>query len=138
MSGINKVMIIGRVGRDPETNYTPAGLAITKFSIATSEEWNSKSTGDKNEKTEWHRIVAFGKPAEILGKYLRKGSQVYIEGRLQTSSWEKDGIKRYSTDIVVNNFQFLGGKRRERSQQPEPNFGGQNDDGFDTGDSIPF
>jgi len=138
MSGINKVIIVGRAVRDPEMSYTPAGLAIAKFTIVTSEEWKDKVTGEKKEKPEWHRIISFGKPAEILGEYLRKGSQVYIEGRLQTSSWEKDGIKRYSTDIVVNNFQFLGGKRQERSQQPDRDDGGKGNDGFDPGDNIPF
>ena len=110
MAGINKAIIVGRLGRDPEMSYTPAGLAIAKFSIATSDEWKDKATGEKKEKTEWHRIVAFGRLAEICGEYLSKGSQVYIEGRIQTSSWEKDGITRYSTEIIVANMQMLGTK----------------------------
>jgi single-strand DNA-binding protein len=110
MAGLNKVMIIGRLGRNPEIMYTQQGLAIVNFPIATSEQWNDKVTGDKQEKTEWHRIKAFGKQAEILEKYLSKGRQVYIEGRLQTSNWEKDGQTHYTTEVIVNNFQFLGDK----------------------------
>jgi single-strand DNA-binding protein len=111
MAGLNKVMLIGNLGRDPEIRYSQQGLAVVNFSIATSESWTDKNTGAKQEKTEWHRIVAFGKPAEILEKYLSKGSQVYIEGRLQTSTYEKDGQTHYATDIVENNFQFLGSKQ---------------------------
>jgi single-strand DNA-binding protein len=111
MAGLNKVMLIGNLGRDPEIRYSQQGLAVVNFSIATSEQWTDKNTGAKQEKTESHRIVAFGKPAEILEKYLSKGSQVYIEGRLQTSTYEKDGQTHYATDIVVNNFQFLGSKQ---------------------------
>jgi len=110
MAGINKAIIVGRLGRDPEMSYTPAGLAVSKFSIATSEEWKDRATGEKKEKTEWHRIVAFGRLAEICGEYLSKGKQIYLEGRLQTSSWEKDGITRYSTDIIANSMQMLGSK----------------------------
>jgi single-strand DNA-binding protein len=110
MAGINKAIIVGNLGRDPEISYTPAGLAIAKFSIATSDEWKDKATGEKKEKTEWHRIVAFGRLAEICGEYLSKGRQVYIEGRIQTSSWEKDGITRYSTEIIAANMQMLGSK----------------------------
>jgi single-strand DNA-binding protein len=108
--GLNKAMLIGRLGRDPEVRYTPDGLAVANFSIATSEEWNDKSTGEKKERTEWHRIVVFGKLGEICGEYLSKGKQVYIEGRLQTRSWEKDGIKRYTTEIVATDMQMLGTK----------------------------
>jgi len=111
MAGLNKVMLIGNLGRDPEIRYSQQGLAVVNFSIATSEQWTDKNTGAKQEKTEWHNIVAFGKPAEILEKYLSKGSQVYIEGRLQTSTYEKDGQTHYMTKIVVSNFQFLGGKQ---------------------------
>ncbi len=110
MAGINKAILVGNLGRDPEMSYTPAGLAVAKFSIATSEEWKDKATGEKKEKTEWHRIVTFGRLAEICGEYLSKGKQVYIEGRIQTSSWEKDGITRYSTDIIANTMQMLGPK----------------------------
>ena len=110
MAGLNKVLLIGNLGRDPEVTYTPAGLAVARFSIATSETWNDKASGEKTVKTEWHRIVAFGKLAEVCGEYLVKGKQVYIGGRLQTSSWEKDGITRYSTDIIAAEMQMLGAK----------------------------
>ncbi len=110
MAGLNKVMLIGNLGRDPEIRYSQQGMAVVNFSIATSEQWTDKNTGEKQEKTEWHRVVAFGKPAEILEKYLSKGNQVYIEGRLQTRNYEKDGQTHYITEIVVSNFQFLGGR----------------------------
>jgi len=116
MAGLNKVMLIGNLGRDPEIRYSQQGLAIVSFSIATSEQWTDKNTGDRQEKTEWHRIVAFGKPAEILEKYLSKGSQVYIEGRLQTRNYEKDGQTHYATEVVVANFQFLGGRQEGQGQ----------------------
>ena len=108
--GLNKAMVIGRLGRDPEVRYTPDGLAVANFSIATSDEWKDKATGEKKERTEWHRIVAFGRLGEICGEYLSKGKQVYIEGRLQTRAWEKDGVKRYSTEIVASDMQMLGTK----------------------------
>jgi len=111
MAGLNKVMLIGRLGRDPEIRYSQQGLAVVNFSIATSEQWTDKSTGDRQEKTEWHNIVVFGKQAEICEKYLSKGSQIYIEGRLQTRNYEKDGQTHYRTEIVAANFQFLGSKQ---------------------------
>jgi len=111
MASLNKVMIIGNLGRDPEVSYTPGGIAVAKLSIATTDIWNDKSTGEKRERTEWHRIVFFGKQAETIGRYMSKGKQLYVEGRLQTSSYEKDGITRYSTDIIASNFQFLGQKQ---------------------------
>jgi len=111
MAGLNKAMLIGNLGKDPEIRYSQQGLAIVKFSIATSEQWTDKNTGDRQEKTEWHNIVAFGKQAEILEKYLSKGSKLFVEGRIQTSTYEKDGQTRYFTEIVVANFQFLGGKQ---------------------------
>jgi single-strand DNA-binding protein len=108
MAGINKVIIIGRLGNDPEVRYTPSGAAVTKFSVATSEEWKDKNSGEKKERTEWHRITAWGKLGELCGEYLAKGRQVYVEGRLQTSSYEdKEGVKRYSTEIVASDVQFL-------------------------------
>ena len=110
MAGINKVILIGRLGRDPEVRYTPDGSAVANFSIATSEEWKDKETGEKRERTEWHRIVAWRKLGEICGEYLSKGRQVYIEGKLQTRSWEKDGSTRYTTEIVATDVQFLGGR----------------------------
>jgi single-strand DNA-binding protein len=111
--GVNKVILVGTCGQDPETRYMPNGNAVTNLSLATSEQWTDKQTGQKVEKTEWHRVSLFGKVAEIAGEYLRKGSQVYIEGKLQTREWEKDGIKRYTTEIVVDmqgTMQLLGGR----------------------------
>ena len=116
MSGINKAILIGRLGRDPEVRYTPDGAAVANFSIATSEEWKDKATGEKKERTEWHRIVAFRKLGEICGEYLSKGRQVYVEGRLQTRSWEKDGVTRYTTEIVASDVQFLGTKDSANSE----------------------
>ena len=98
MASINKVILIGRLGRDPEIRYTPNGDAVANFSIATSENWKDKNTGEKKEKTEWHRLVAFRRRAEIIGEYLTKGSLIYIEGKLQTREWDdKEGVKRYTT-----------------------------------------
>lgn len=116
--GVNKVILVGTCGQDPEVRYLPNGNAVTNLSLATSEQWTDKQTGQKVEKTEWHRVSLFGKVAEIAGEYLRKGSQVYIEGKLQTREWEKDGIKRYTTEIVVDmqgTMQLLG-SRPEGSQ----------------------
>ena len=100
--GINRVILIGHIGRDPETRYTPGGNAVCNVALATGESWKDKNTGQLQERTEWHRVVFFGKLAEIAGQYLKKGSKVYIEGRLQTREWEKDGIKRYTTEVVVD------------------------------------
>ncbi len=111
--GVNKVILIGNVGGDPETRYLPNGNAVTNITLATSDSWKDKQTGQQQERTEWHRVVFFGKLAEIAGEYLRKGSQVYVEGRLQTREWEKDGVKRYTTEIVVDmtgSMQMLGGR----------------------------
>ena len=111
MAGINKAIIVGRLGRDPEVRYTPDGTAVANFSVATSEEWKDKSTGEKRERTEWHRVVAFRRLGEICGEYLSKGRQVYIEGRIQTRDWEdKDGVKRYTTEIVASQMQMLGSR----------------------------
>ena len=104
-------MLIGRFGSDPELRYTPHGTAVANFSIATSEEWKDKNTGEKKERTEWHRVVAWRRLGEICGEYLAKGKQIYVEGRIQTRSWEdKDGNKRYTTEIVASDIQFLGAK----------------------------
>ncbi len=111
MAGLNKVMLIGNLGRDPEIRYSQQGLAVVNFSIATSEQWTDKNTGNKQEKTEWHNIVVFGKQAEICEKYLSKGSQIYIEGRLQTSTYDKEGQTHYMTKIVADRFQFLGARQ---------------------------
>jgi single-strand DNA-binding protein len=111
--GINRVILIGNVGGDPETRYMPNGNAVTNITLATTDSWKDKQTGQLQERTEWHRVVLFGKVAEIAGEYLRKGSQCYIEGRLQTREWEKDGVKRYTTEIVVDmsgTMQLLGGR----------------------------
>lgn len=144
MSDLNKAMIIGRLGRDPEIRYTQDGKAVANFSLATSDRWRDKGSGDMQERTEWHRIVAFGRLGEICGEYLSKGKQVFIEGRLQTRSWEKDGVTRYTTEIVASNMQMLGargdepGAGRSMGQPaadrgyPEPPMGDSQDD------DIPF
>ena len=132
MSGINKVILIGRLGQDPEMKFTQTGQAIANFTMATSETWKDKNTGQKNEKTEWHRIVAWRRLAEICGEYLKKGSQVYIEGKLQTRSWEdKDGNKRYTTEIVANQMQMLGGRPSAGTNPGDPAQDG-------SGEEIPF
>jgi single-strand DNA-binding protein len=107
---LNKTMLIGRLGRDPETKYSKDGRAITSFSIATTLAYKDKTSGEKKETTEWHRIVAFNKLAEICGQYLTKGKLVYVEGRLHTRSWEQDGITRYITEILANDMHTLGTK----------------------------
>lgn len=109
--GINKVILIGNLGADPETRYTSGGKAMSTVNIATSESWKDRETGEQQERTEWHRIVFFGRLAEIVGEYLKKGSQVYIEGRLQTRKWQdKEGNDRYTTEVVANEMQMLGGR----------------------------
>ncbi|CAG8863108.1 Single-stranded DNA-binding protein [Pseudomonas fluorescens] len=118
--GVNKVILVGTCGQDPEIRYLPNGNAVTNLSLATSEAWTDKQTGQKVEKTEWHRVSLFGKVAEIAGEYLRKGSQVYIEGKLQTREWEKDGVKRYTTEIIVDmqgTMQLLGSRPQGDQQQ---------------------
>jgi single-strand DNA-binding protein len=118
MAGINKVILVGNLGQDPEVRYMPDGTAVANFSIATSESWKDKQTGEKKERTEWHRIVAWRALGELCGKYLSKGRQVYVEGKLQTRSWEKDGVTRYTTEIVASEVQFLGSGREEGSANP--------------------
>jgi single-strand DNA-binding protein len=109
--GINKVIVLGNLGKDPEVRYMPSGGAVTNITVATSESWRDKDTGEQKEQTEWHRIVFFNKLAEIAGQYLKKGSQVYIEGALKTRKWQdKDGMDRYTTEIVASEMQMLGGK----------------------------
>ncbi|MBD8826560.1 single-stranded DNA-binding protein [Pseudomonas sp. CFBP 13602] len=118
--GVNKVILVGTCGQDPEVRFLPNGNAVTNLSLATSEQWTDKQSGQKVERTEWHRVSMFGKVAEIAGEYLRKGSQVYIEGKLQTREWEKDGIKRYTTEIIVDmqgTMQLLGGRPQNNDQQ---------------------
>ena len=114
--GLNKVMLIGRLGKDCEVKFTHGGMAVANFTVATSESWKDKQSGEKKEKTEWHRIVAWGKLGEICGQYLQKGSQVYVEGRLETRSWEQDGIKKYSTEIICSDMQMLDSKQSGQSQ----------------------
>ncbi|XOY29545.1 single-stranded DNA-binding protein [Proteus cibi] len=124
--GVNKVILIGNLGQDPEIRYMPSGGAVANLTLATSESWRDKQTGEMKEKTEWHRVVIFGKLAEIAGEYLRKGSQVYIEGQLQTRKWQdQSGQDRYSTEVVVNiggTMQMLGGRG---GQDSAPSQGGQ-------------
>src|SRR5688500_10401086 len=111
MASVNKVILIGNLGRDPETRYMPDGGAITNISIATTDTWKDKA-GEKQEKTEWHRVAFFGKLAEIAGEYLKKGSQVYVEGRLQTRKWQdKEGVDKYTTEIVADRMQMLGSRQ---------------------------
>jgi single-strand DNA-binding protein len=108
--GINKVILVGNLGADPDVRYSANGNAVTRINVATSERWKDKQSGDLQERTEWHRVVFFGRLAEIAGEYLRKGSQVYIEGSLRTSSYEKEGQTHYSTDVIANEMQMLGGR----------------------------
>ena len=130
MASVNKVILIGNLGRDPETRYMPDGGAITNISLATTETWKDKN-GDKQEKTEWHRVAFFGKLAEIAGEYLKKGSQCYVEGRLQTRKWQdKDGQDKYTTEIVADRMQMLGSRQgmgggdRGGGDMPERESGG--------------
>ena len=120
MASVNKAIIIGALGRDPEVRYTTSGDAICNISVATSESWKDKN-GEKQERTEWHRVSMFGKLAEIAGEYLKKGASVYLEGKLQTRKWtDKDGAEKYTTEIIADRMQMLGGKRedsRESSQE---------------------
>ena len=123
MASVNKVILVGNLGRDPETRYMPDGGAITNISIATTENWKDKN-GDKQEKTEWHRVAFFGKLAEIAGEYLKKGSQVYVEGRLQTRKWQdKDGQDKYTTEIVANAMQMLGSRQGMGGGSAAPEMG---------------
>ena len=109
--GINKVILVGNLGKDPETRYMPSGSAVTNLTLATSESWKDKQSGEQQERTEWHKIAMFGRLAEIAAEYLRKGSQVYIEGKLRTRKWQdKEGKDRYTTEIVADEMQMLGGK----------------------------
>lgn len=109
--GVNKVILVGNLGNDPDIRYTAGGAAVANISIATAESWKDKNSGEQQERTEWHRVVFFGRLAEIVGEYLRKGSQVYVEGRLQTRKWQdKEGHDRYTTEIVANEMQMLGSK----------------------------
>lgn len=136
--GVNRVIIVGNLGQDPDIRYTTSGDAVANFSVATSESWKDKNTGDKQEKTEWHRIVMFRKLAEIAGEFLKKGSKVYIEGKLQTRKWQDDhGNDRYVTEIVANQMQMLDSRERPaQQQQQQPPAQPAADQNFE--DDIPF
>lgn len=141
MSGVNKVIVIGRLGADPEVKTVAGGQTVARLSVATSENWTDKQ-GQKQERTEWHRVVVWGKLAELCGKYLSKGRQAYIEGRLQTRSWEdQQGQKRYTTEIVASTVQFLGGGNERSAGSGQDDFGSQDfgpEPAFDNNDEIPF
>ena len=143
-SGINKVILVGNLGQDPEVKYTAGGAAVTTLSLATSESWKDKDTGSDQERTEWHRVVLWRRLAEIAGEYLKKGSKVYIEGQLQTRKWEQDGQTRYTTEGIGRDMQFLdsrGSSSSDASSYEDTNqdMGSQNlpDSGI-TDDDIPF
>ena len=143
-SGINKVILVGNLGQDPEVKYTAGGAAVTTLSLATSESWKDKDTGSDQEKTEWHRVVLWRRLAEIAGEYLKKGSKVYIEGQLQTRKWEQDGQTRYTTEVVGRDMQFLdsrGSSSSDSSSYDDTNqdMSSQNlPDSGSTDDDIPF
>ncbi|MEY4591772.1 MAG: single-stranded DNA-binding protein [Pseudomonadota bacterium] len=132
MASVNKVIIVGNLGRDPETRYMPSGDAVTNITVATTDSWKDKGTGEKKETTEWHRIAFFGKLAEIAGQYLKKGSQVYIEGSLKTRKYtDKDGVEKFATEIRADSMQMLGGRQGQGQQEGgndynPGNYGGSN------------
>ncbi len=138
--GINKVILVGNVGQDPETRYMPNGNAVTNLSLATSETWKDKNTGEQQERTEWHRVTFYQRLAEIVAEYVKKGSKLYVEGRLQTRSWEQDGVKKYATDIIANEMQMLdsrsGASDNYSSAQSPTQQAPAEMDSFD--DDIPF
>jgi len=134
MSSVNKVILVGNLGKDPETRTFPSGDQVANVSIATTDKWKDKQSGEPREHTEWHRLVFNGRLAEIAAQYLRKGSQIYVEGQLRTRTWEQDGVKKYATEIRVDSMQMLGGRPRnddgddgygdQRTQQQQPQGGG--------------
>ncbi len=150
MAGVNKVILVGNLGKDPEVKYMPSGDAVANLTLATSETWKDKNSGEKKEKTEWHRVVFFGKLAEIAGQYLKKGSKIYVEGQLQTRKWQKDGQDHYSTEVVVRGFNgtmqmldsrggeggFAPAQQSAPAQQKPQAAPAMVDDSFD--DDIPF
>lgn len=149
MASVNKVIIVGNLGRDPESRFSPSGDAICNITVATTETWKDKATNEKKEATEWHRVVFFGRLGEIAAQYLRKGSQVYVEGRLQTRKWaDKDGQDRYTTEIRADHMTMLGGKPdgasapqepRKPADKPQQSAPQQSGGGFrDFDDDIPF
>src|SRR5579859_3588970 len=141
--GVNKVILVATVGKDPEVKYMPSGGAVVNLTAATNESWKDKQTGEKKERTEWHKLTFYNRLAEIVGEYVRKGSQIYIEGRLRTRDYEKEGQKHYVTEIMVDEMQMLGGKpggssapAQQRSSEPAAAQQPADDNGFD--DDIPF
>ncbi len=141
--GINKVIIVGNLGADPDSRAMPSGNAVTNISVATSESWNDRDTGEKQEKTEWHRVVFFNRLAEIAAQYLKKGSQVYVEGKLQTRKWEdKEGNERWTTEVVANQMQMLGDRMsNDISNDNASSSQSTSDNDFSTDefdDDIPF
>jgi len=125
--GINKVILVGNLGRDPETRYTPDGMAVTNLTLATSEGWKDKQSGEMQERTEWHRVVMYGRLGEIASEYLKKGAKIYIEGKLRTSKWQDKttGADRYSTDIIANEMQMLDGKGAAHTSSGYPSSSSQ-------------
>ena len=146
MAGVNKVIILGNLGADPELRSSPSGVTSCRLSIATSMNWTDKGSGEKKEKTEWHRVVFFGRSAEVIDQYLKKGQQLYIEGRLQTSKYEKDGIERFSTDIIGESFNFVSGSGSSNQgnnqfsddMNQDKNNTSQSSNSDDFEDDIPF
>lgn len=135
--GINKVILIGNLGKDPDVKYMPNGSAVTNITVATSETWKDKNTSEQKEKTEWHRVIFFRRLAEIVGEYLKKGSKVYIEGKLQTRKWQdKSGNDRYITEIVAGEMQMLDNRNASNTQNKNPSDNLSSNDSFD--DDIPF
>ncbi len=145
--GINKVILVGNLGADPDTRYMPSGSAVTNIRIATSESWKDRETGEQQERTEWHNVAFFGRLAEIAGEYLRKGSQVYVEGRLRTRKWQdRDGNDRWTTEVIANEMQMLGGRGGgsgggappQRDQRSQSSGGAAPAADVDFDDDIPF
>ncbi len=138
MAGINKVILIGNLGRDPEMRVTGSGMTVATFTLATSEKWKDKATGALQDRTEWHRIVAYGQLAQICGEYLRKGKQVYVEGRLQTRDWEdRQGNKRNTTEIIAQTIQMLGPSDKS-GKVPEERLASEEQPVLTSDDEIPF
>ena len=142
-SGINKVILVGNLGQDPEVKFTAGGAAVTTLSIATSESWKDKESGTEQEKTEWHRVVLWRRLAEIAGQYLKKGSKVYIEGQLQTRKWEQEGQTRYTTEVIARDMQFLDSRGNMDNSNSPPDISSTSEDSVDSeqeikDDDIPF
>ncbi|MFQ6007177.1 MAG: single-stranded DNA-binding protein [Woeseia sp.] len=141
--GVNKVIVIGNLGQDPDTRYMPSGSAVTNLRVATNESWKDKQTGEQKDRTEWHNVAMFGRLAEIAAEYLRKGSQVYVEGKLRTRKWQdRDGNDRYTTEIIADEMQMLGSRSAAggpaMSDSPPPSAPVQQPSGDDFDDDIPF